>query len=57
MAKVKLSKVKGILFPETVWDLIDKDRSDITRSKFLLRLVEKAYSYSSFDESEETNIK
>jgi hypothetical protein len=55
--KLKSSKVKGISFPDTVWNIIDKDRNDVTRSKFLLRLVQKAYSYSSFDESGKTNIK
>ena len=57
MKNVKNSKVKGISFPETVWNSIDKDRNDVTRSKYLLRLVEKAYNYRSFDESGKTNIK
>ena len=57
MSKLKSSKVKGISFPDTVWNRIDKYRNDVTRSKFLLRLVEKAFNNSSFDESGKTNIK
>jgi hypothetical protein len=57
MSKLKSSKVKGISFPETVWNRIDKARNDVTRSKFLLRLVEKAFNNNSFDESGKTNIK
>lgn len=57
MKTIKKSKVKGISFPESVWNNIDKDRDDVTRSKYLLRLVEKAYDYRSFDESGKTNIK
>jgi hypothetical protein len=57
LIKFKRSIVKGISFPESIWNIIDKDRKDVNRSKFLLRLVEKAYSYGSFDESGKTNIK
>jgi len=57
MSKLKSSKVKGISFPDTVWNRIDKARNDVTRSKFLLRLVEKSLNNSSFDESGKTNIK
>ena len=51
------TKVNGISFPVRMWNMIDRDRDDITRSKYLLRLVEKAYSYGSFDKESKTNIK
>jgi hypothetical protein len=49
--------VYGISFPKKFWDKIDSDRSDVSRSRFLLRLAEKGYDYSSFDVSGKTNIK
>ena len=44
----KLSKrsriCKGVSLPYDVWLRIDKDKRDISRSKFMQRLIEKAYS-------------
>jgi metal-responsive CopG/Arc/MetJ family transcriptional regulator len=34
----------GISLPKTLVKRIDDDRGDIPRSRFLLRLVERAYS-------------
>jgi hypothetical protein len=33
-----------LLFPENVIRRIDKERGDVNRSKFVLRLLEKAYT-------------
>ena len=35
-----------LTFPECMISRIDKDRGDINRSKFILRLIEKAYGKS-----------
>lgn len=57
MLKIKNKhEVKGISFPEFIWKIIDEERKDVTRSKFLLRIVEKSYG-SSFDKLWKTDIK
>jgi metal-responsive CopG/Arc/MetJ family transcriptional regulator len=33
----------GISLPEQIVEKIDRDRGDVSRSRFLLRLVEHAY--------------
>ena len=35
---------KGISLSSDIWLQIDKDKSDISRSRFIQRLIEKAYS-------------
>ena len=35
---------KGISLPLDTWSQIDKDKGDISRSRFIQRLIEKAYS-------------
>jgi hypothetical protein len=34
----------GLSIPEDVLDRIDKDRCDVSRSRYLLRLIEQAYA-------------
>jgi hypothetical protein len=45
---IKLSKgnqiCKGISLPSHLWLQIDKDKGDISRSRFIQRLIEKAYN-------------
>jgi hypothetical protein len=36
----------GVSFPREIVHKIDKDRGDIPRSRFLLRLIETAYAIS-----------
>jgi hypothetical protein len=47
----KLSKryqiCKGISLSPKIWSQIDKDKGDISRSRFIQRLIEKAYSTGS----------
>ena len=44
----KLSKrnqiCKGVSLSSYMWEQIDKDKGDIPRSRFIQRLIEKAYS-------------
>lgn len=35
---------KGISLSSNIWLQIDKDKGDISRSRFIQRLIEKAYS-------------
>ena len=35
---------KGISLSYDIWAQIDKDKGDISRSRFIQRLIEKAYS-------------
>jgi hypothetical protein len=35
---------KGISLSSNIWLQIDKDKGDVSRSKFIQRLIEKAYS-------------
>lgn len=35
---------KGVSLPSDIWSRIDKDKGDISRSRFIQRLIEKAYS-------------
>jgi hypothetical protein len=35
---------KGISLSSDIWLQIDKDKGDISRSRFIQRLIEKAYS-------------
>jgi len=41
----------GISLPEQIIEKIDKDRGDVPRSRFLLRLVEHAYDAKEVRES------
>jgi hypothetical protein len=41
----------GISLPEQILKKIDKDRGDVPRSRFLLRLVEHAYDAEEVSES------
>lgn len=43
MQKVTKTTVVGISFPQLLVQRIDKDRGDVPRSRFLVRLVEHAY--------------
>ena len=35
---------KGVSLSSDIWAQIDKDKGDISRSRFIQRLIEKAYS-------------
>jgi hypothetical protein len=35
---------KGVSLSSDIWARIDKDKGDISRSRFIQRLIEKAYS-------------
>ena len=35
-----------LTFPETIIRKIDKDRADVNRSRYVLRLIEEAYSHN-----------
>ena len=35
---------KGVSLSSNIWAQIDKDKGDISRSRFIQRLIEKAYS-------------
>ena len=37
------SKSKGISIPEDLLSKIDKDRGDISRSRFIVRIMERLY--------------
>lgn len=41
---MKNSRIGGISLPAYVWKTIDKQRKDVPRSKFILRLIEEAFS-------------
>ena len=41
---MQVSQSVGISLPEEMLSKIDRERGDISRSKFLLRLLERAYS-------------
>jgi hypothetical protein len=43
MQKISKSIVVGVSFPQLLVQRIDKDRGDVPRSRFLVRLVEHAY--------------
>lgn len=47
----------GISFPTKIIDQIDRDRGDISRSRFVLRMIEKVYGIKQLDESQEQNAK
>jgi hypothetical protein len=38
-----------LTFPECIVNKIDQDRGDINRSKFVLRLLEKAYELGNLE--------
>ena len=40
-------------FPESLIKKIDSDRGDVNRSKFVLRLLEKAYQNSNREETDQ----
>jgi len=44
---VKNTKVSSISLPSFVWIKIDEDRKDISRSKFVFRLIQTAYKEGS----------
>ena len=35
------SMIKGVSFPQEMWNKIDKDRGDIPRSRFILNMVKR----------------
>ena len=41
---MKNSQIGGISLPINMWNVIDKQRKDVSRSKFILRLIEEAFS-------------
>jgi hypothetical protein len=43
MKKMLRKTVVGISFPQQLVERIDKDRGDIPRSRFLVRILERAY--------------
>ena len=47
----------GISFPLRIIDKIDRDRGDISRSRYILRMIEKFYGIKELDESAEQNAK
>jgi len=40
-----MNKRLCVSIPEKISERIDSDRGDVTRSRFVTRLLEKAYSY------------
>lgn len=46
---------KGISLSSYIWAQIDKDKGDISRSRFIQRLIEKAYSTTSTIEIDNKN--
>jgi len=44
MQKVSKITVMGVSLPKQLVERIDKDRGDVPRSRFLVRLVEHAYN-------------
>jgi hypothetical protein len=43
MKKCKISKIMAFSLPSEIIDRIDIEKGDVSRSRFLLRLIEKAY--------------
>jgi len=46
---VMTSVIVGVSLPEHVVQEIDNDRGDVSRSRFLLRLVQRAYKDESYN--------
>jgi metal-responsive CopG/Arc/MetJ family transcriptional regulator len=46
----------GISLPRNILGKIDEDRGDVSRSRFLLRIIERAYS-SSYQHEEASSVK
>jgi len=47
----------GISFPMKIIDKIDRDRGDISRSRYVLRMIEKFYGIKQLDESPGQNAR
>ena len=45
------SKATGLSLPEELMQRIDRERGDVPRSRFLLRLIEAGYKYKENRES------
>ena len=46
----------GISLPEELIDLIDEDRGDISRSRYLLRTIEKTFSKNTITNSRKNSL-
>jgi hypothetical protein len=46
----------GISLPKTIMEKIDRDRGDISRSRYLLRILEKRYLIERKSESPDSRI-
>jgi len=44
MLKNNRTKIRSVAFREDLLKRLDRDRGDITRSKYLMRILEKAFS-------------